>query len=169
MAEQFLTLMADLDIDTQNRMSEWYNVLKEAGFNGIQTPGLPYHISLAAFPLEQEQKAAELTERVAGEFAPVQVHVSHIGIFAPGKVLFGAPERNAKLELLHDACEVNPDSQHPWTPHVTLMIDEPAAICKALPLLLNSFHPFVGKITRLHLCVFWPTREIAAAELTGES
>ena len=46
MAEQFLTLMADLDIDSQNRMSEWYNVLKKAGFNGIQTPGLPYHITL---------------------------------------------------------------------------------------------------------------------------
>lgn len=135
MAEQFLTLMADLDIDSQNRMSEWYNVLKEAGFNGIQAPGLPYHISLTTFTLEQEQKAVELTERVAGEFAPIQVHVSHIGIFAPGKVLFGAPERNAKLELLHDACEVNPDSQRLWTPHVTLMIDEPAIICKALPLL----------------------------------
>ena len=53
MAEQFLTLMADLDIDSQNRMSEWYNVLKEAGFNGIQAPGLPYHISLTTFPLEQ--------------------------------------------------------------------------------------------------------------------
>ena len=168
MAEQFLTLMADLDIDSQNRMSEWYNVLKEAGFNGIQAPGLPYHISLTTFPLEQEQKAVELTERVAGEFAPIQVHVSHIGIFAPGKVLFGAPERNAKLELLHDACEVNPDSQRLWTPHVTLMIDEPAIICKALLLLLNSFRPFVGKITRLHLCAFWPTREIAAAELIGE-
>ena len=169
MAEQFLTLMADLDDNAQGIMSDLYKKLQAAGFTGVQTPGLPYHISLATFPLEQEQKAAELTERVAGEFAPVQVHVSHIGIFAPGKVLFGAPERNAKLELLHDACEVNPDSQHPWTPHVTLMIDEPAAICKALPLLLNSFHPFVGKITRLHLCAFWPTREIVAAELTGES
>ena len=168
MAEQFLTLMADLNKDTQNRMSEWYNVLKEAGFNGIQTPGLPYHISLTTFPLEQEQEAIELTERVAGEFTPIQVHISHIGIFAPGKVLFGGLERNANLELLHDACEMNPDSQHPWTPHVTLMIDEPASICNALPMLLNSFHPFIGKITRLHLCAFWPTREIAAVELIGE-
>ena len=110
MAEQFLTLMADLDIDSQNRMSEWYNVLKEAGFNGIQTPGLPYHISLTTFPLEQEQKAVELTERVAGEFAPIQVHVSHIGTFAPGKVFVWSPGKNSrKLELLHDACEVNPD------------------------------------------------------------
>ena len=168
MAEQFLTLMGDLDEDTQNLMSAWYNILKNAGFTGIQTPGLSFHISLATFPLEQEQKAIELTEKAAGEFSPIQVHISHIGIFAPGKVLFGGPERNAKLDLLHDACEMNPNSQRPWTPHVTLLIDEPATVCNALPLLLNSFHPFVGKITRLHLCAFWPTREIVTAELTGE-
>ena len=168
MAEQFLTLMADLDDGAQKRMSEWYSILRSAGFIGTQTPGLPYHISLATFPLEQERKAVELTERVAGAFSPIQVHISHIGLFAPGKVLFGGPERNAKLDSLHEACELNPDAQRPWTPHVTLLIDEPATVCAALPLLLNSFHPFVGQITRLHLCAFWPTREIAAAELTGE-
>lgn len=57
MAEQFLTLMADLDQDSQERMSGWYDTLRDAGFTGIQTPGLPYHISLATFPLEQEDKA----------------------------------------------------------------------------------------------------------------
>ena len=31
-----------------------------------------------------------------------------------------------------------------------------------------SFTPIVGKITRLHLCAFWPTREIMTVELKGE-
>ena len=168
MAEQFLTLMADLDIDTQNTMSEWYNILKKAGFTGIQTPGLPFHISLATFPLEQESKAIELAEKVAGEFSPIQVHISHIGIFAPGRVLFGGPERSPGLEALHDACEMNPNPQGVWTPHVTMLIDEPATICNALPLFLNSFRPLNGKITQLHLCAFWPTREIVTVELTGK-
>ena len=108
-------------------------------------------------------------KKVADEFSPIPVHISHIGIFAPGKVLFGGPERNADLEKLHDACELNPDSQRPWTPHATILIDEPAAVCAALPQLLQSFHPFVGKITRLHLCAFWPTREIATVTLSGGS
>ena len=56
MAEKFLTLMAELDDDTQTRMSEWYDVLKNAGFIGTQTPGLPYHISLATFPLEKNKR-----------------------------------------------------------------------------------------------------------------
>ena len=168
MAEQFLTLMADLDEDTQNLMSEWYNILKKAGFTGVQTPGLPFHISLTTFPLEEELKAIELSKKVASEFSPIQVHISHIGIFAPGKGLFGGPERNIELDSLQNACETIPDPQRPWTPHVTMLIDEPAMICKALPLFLKSFHPFVGRVTRLHLCAFWPKREILSVELSKD-
>ena len=165
MAEQFLTLMADLDDDSQTIMSAWYNSLIQAGFRGTQTPNLPFHISMASFPLEKEQEAVELTQKIAGEFSPIRVHISHIGIFAPGKVLFGGTERNTELDLLHNACDTNPDPQRPWTPHVTILIDEPATICKALPLFLESFDPFVGLITRLHLCAFWPTREILSVKL----
>ena len=97
MAEQFLTLMADLDRDSQKRMSGWYDALREAGFTGVQTSRLPYHISLATFPPAQEEKAAEITRKAAAEFSPVPVHISHIGIFAGGNVLFGGPEKNAEL------------------------------------------------------------------------
>ena len=165
MAEQFLTLMADLDDDSQASMSAWYNSLNHAGFRGCQTPDLPFHISMASFPTEKEQEAVELAQKVAGAFSPIPVHISHIGIFAPGKVLFGGLERTAELDLLHNACETNPDPQRPWTPHATILIDEPATICQALPLLLKSFHPFIGWVTRLHLCAFWPTREILSIGL----
>ncbi len=165
MTEQFLTLMADLDNASQAIMSEWYKKLNDAGFMGTQTPNLPFHISIATFPLEKEQEAVEITRRVAGEFAQMPVHISHVGVFAPGKVLFGAPERNSELDMLHNACDINSDQQRPWTPHVTLLIDEPATICEAMPLVLKSFYPFVAQITRLHLCAFWPTREILSVEL----
>ena len=69
MAEQFLTLMADLDDVSQEIMSGWYNALKETSFTGTQTPGIPYHISLATFPLEKEQEAVALMQKVAAEFA----------------------------------------------------------------------------------------------------
>ena len=111
------------------------------------------------------KKAVEVTRKVAGEFTQMPIYISHIGVFAPGKVLFGAPERNSKLDLLHNACDIYPDQQRPWTPHVTLLIDEPTTICEAIPLVLKSFNPFVAQITRLHLCAFWPTREILSVEL----
>ena len=168
MAEQFLTLMADLDDDSQAIMSGWYNTLKEAGFTGTQTPGLPYHISLATFSLEKEQVAVALMQKVAGEFAPISVHISHVGIFPGGKVLFGAPERNSAMEALQEVCGKENIHQYPWTPHATLLIDEPETVYAAVPVLMKSFYPFAGKITRLHLCAFWPTREIAVFELTGQ-
>lgn len=168
MAEQFLTLMADLDEESQKIMSGWYDSLKEAGFTGTQTPGLPYHISLATFPLEKEQEAVALMQKVAAEFAPVEVHISHVGMFAGGKVLFGAPDMSRELTALHDACAKETFSTYPWTPHATILVEEPETVYAALPVLMKSFHPFVGKITRLHLCAFWPTREIAAADLTGQ-
>ena len=164
MAEEFLTLMADLDDGAQARMSAWYGVLREAGFTGKQTPGLPFHISLATFPLDKEQEAIDITRKAAAEFSPIPVHISHIGLFAGGRVLFCAPERSPALDALHLACEKYP-SKFPWMPHATLLIDEPDAVCAALPVLVKHFYPFIANVTRLHLCAFWPTREIAATEL----
>lgn len=168
MAEQFLTLMADLDAASQDIMSGWYTELKEVGFAGTQTPGLPYHISLATFSLEKEQEVVSLMQKVAAEFAPVPVHISHVGMFAGGKVLFGAPEVNPELTALHEACAKDTMQKYPWTPHATLLIDEPEIVYAAVPVLMKSFRPILGKITRLHLCAFWPTREIAAVELSGQ-
>lgn len=169
MAEQFLTLMADLDDASQELMSGWYNTLKEAGFTGTQTPGLPYHISLATFPLEKEQEAVALMQKVAAEFAPVSVHISHVGMFAGGKVLFGAPDMGPELTALHEACAKETTQTYPWTPHATILIDEPDTVYAAVSVLMKSFYPFVGKVTRLHLCAFWPKREIAAVELKGSN
>ena len=165
MAEQFLTLMADLDDDAQRRLSGWYDALKAAGFTGTQTPGLPYHISMAAFPTVQEAEAVEIAKRAAAESGPVSVHYSHIGMFAGGRILFAAPERNAGLDLLQEACKSSAPQQYPWTPHTTLLIDEPETVHAALPVLVRSFAPFTGRIVRLHLCAFWPTREILSVDL----
>jgi 2'-5' RNA ligase len=168
MPEQFLTLMADFDDNTQAEMSAWYESLRALGYVGTQTPNLPYHISLAVFPLSEEKKALEIMQNAAKEFAPFQVHLSHIGIFAPGKVLFAAPERNAQLDAIHDACDVFPNPYRPWTPHATILIDESETVCKALPELLKSFRPILATVTRLHLCAFWPKREIGATHLTKD-
>ena len=50
---------------------------------------------------------------------------------------------------------------------MTILIDEPETVHAALPVFVKSFAPFVGSITRLHLCAFWPVREILTAKLAG--
>ena len=167
MAEEFLTLMADLDDNAQARMSAWYDALKEAGFTGKQTPGLPFHISLATFPLDKEQEAVAITRKAGAAFSAVPVHISHMGLFAGGRVLFCGPERNPGLDALHAACEKYP-SKYPWTPHATMLIDDADTVLAALPVLVNHFQPFTANITRLHLCAFWPTREILSVQLKEE-
>lgn len=165
MAEEILTLMADLDFENQVRMSGWYDALKMAGFGGQQTPGLPYHISMATFSVDKEAEAIEITKKAAEEFSSFSLDFSHIGIFPGGKVLFCAPERNAQIDALHEACDRESIHPFPWTPHATMLIDEPDVICAALPVFLKSFSPFSARIARLHLCAFWPTREILSLDL----
>ena len=48
-----------------------------------------------------------------------------------------------------------------------LLIDEPETIGRAVPVLMKHFVPIRARIDRLHLCAFWPTREILRVELTG--
>ena len=167
MAEQLLTLMADLDSRSQKLMSGWYQNLREAGFSGTQTQGLPYHISLAAFPPDREEEAVRTARETASRFGPVPVHISHIGLFAGGRILFGGPEKDEALAALRKACRPSVPEEHPWTPHVTVLIDEPEIVHAALPFFVKAFTPFEGTITRLHLCAFWPTREILTAEMGG--
>lgn len=166
MAEEFLTLMADLDDESQKIMSDWYKELQKNGFKGVQTPNLPFHISMGCFSLDKEKEVVEEMNRLAAEFHEIPVHLSHIGMFAGGKVLFAAPDMNpAGLLDLRQAIKTKTDDKFPWTPHATILIDEAKTVQEALPVFIEHFHPFMGKIVRLHLCAFWPTREIKAVSL----
>ncbi len=166
MAEEFLTLMADLDDESQQTMGEWYKQLQDAGFNGVQTPNLPFHISLGCFSLDKEAEVVNEMNELAKQFSEIPVHISHIGLFAGGKVLYASPDMNpADLLSLRQAIKTETSEKFPWAPHATIIIDEAETIQKALPILVEHFRPFMGKVTRLHLCAFWPTREIAAVSL----
>ena len=167
MAEEILVLMAEWDDETQRILSGWYDDLTLAGFAGKQTMGLPHHISMSSYTLDKEAEAVELMKNIAGNFAPFEVYISYIGMFAGGSILFAGPDRNPDLGRLHEACDLGVVQEHPWTPHTTILIDEPDVIHRALPVVVRSFHPLVGKITKLHLCAFWPTREIATIDLKG--
>lgn len=166
MAEEMLTLMADLDEGSQQLMGEWYEKLKAKGFTGVQTPNLPFHISLGCFSLDKESEVINEMKELAERFPAIPVNISHIGLFAGGKVLYAAPDMNpADLLELRKAIKTETNEQFLWTPHATILIDEAETVQKALPVLVENFRPFMGKVTRLHLCAFWPTREILTLDL----
>ena len=155
MAEEMLTLMADFDEESRRIMDGWYEKLQAEGFVGEQTKGLPYHISLACFSLEKESEVVEEMKLLAKQFSASPVHVSHIGLFAGGRILYAAPDMNpSDLLDLRRAIKTETNERFPWTPHATILIDDTDKIQKALPVLIERFHPFMAKITKLHLCAF---------------
>ena len=53
---------------------------------------------------------------------------------------------------------------HGWAPHTTMIIDEPETMYKALPIVMQNFKSFSGKVTSLHLYEFFPTRHILTVD-----
>lgn len=168
MAEEFLCLMAEYCEEDQKKMALWYDALQKAGFRGKQTPNLKFHISIATFPVEREEEAKALMQRMGEEMAPVQASIRHVGVMPGGSVLFAAPDMRENLVALQKATGCDTVGGHSWLPHTTMLIDEPEVIGRALTELMKHFAPIPATIDRLDLCAFWPTRHILTVELKGK-
>jgi len=165
MAEEIIVLMADLDDKSQELLQGWYDVLLEHGFNGKQTKDLPYHISIATFSPDREKDVMELTNKICNEISTSSINVSSIKTFESGNVLYASLDSSQELLDLRNKITVETKEDYSWVPHITLLIDDSETIKKSLPIVQKSFKPFEAKITKLHLCAFWPTREILSTKL----
>ena len=161
MENKFLCLMAGYDDDTEKHLAGIQKKLYAAGFTGQHTKDIPQHITLQTYPCGQEAEVADMVRRIAAETDTFDVCFSHIGIFTGGKVLFIAPDKDTDLIALKEKFGPSFD----WTPHATMLIDEPENIQKALPMVVGEFSSFWGKVKRLHLYEFWPTRHILTVDL----
>lgn len=164
MENKFLCIMAGYDDHTENHLAGIQQKLYAVGLTGQHTKNIPQHITLQTYPTDREEELKQMLQRIAAETEAFDVCFSHIGIFTGGKVLFIAPDKDTKLIELKEKFGPSFD----WTPHTTMLIDEPENIQKALPLVVNEFSSFNGRVTSLHLYEFWPTRPILTVELGKE-
>ena len=156
MEKKILCVMAGYDDNTERYLAAMQNKLYEKGFIGTHTKGLPQHITLGTFPIEEETKLIDLVTRISQEIRPFDITFNHIGVFNGSEVLFLAPDPNSNLfNLKKDFGE-----SYNWTPHTTMLIDKPENIYAALPVLAESFKSFQGSIQNIHLYEFWPSRHI---------
>ena len=166
MADKALYILAGYDEETDKRLTDMQNKLFEQGFSGVQTTGIPQHITLGSYPIEQEAYMKQLLEDMAKGTKPVEVSFNHVGLFVGARVLFAAPDISRELlglrESFGETCDV-----FDWTPHNTIIIDEPETVYKALPFVIDDFVPFKGMITELHLYEFFPARHILSVKLNG--
>ena len=164
MGDRFLCVLAGYDDRTGAHLAALQNDLYARGFCGTQTRNLPQHITLGSFPTDREAALVEQVRAVARETRPFSLTFNHLGLFSGGRVLFVAPDPNRPLLALKERFG---DSTG-WTPHTTMLIDEPETVLRALPPLTGGFAPFEGRVERLFLYVFWPTRHIVDVPLGGE-
>lgn len=157
--------MAGYDDHTEHYLSGIQKKLYAVGLTGQHTKNIPQHITLQTYPTEQEGEVVQRLQKIAAETECFDVCFSHIGIFTGGKVLFIAPDKDTDLIALKERFGPSFD----WTPHTTMLIDEPENIQKALPLVMQAFASFNGKVTSLHLYEFWPTRHILTVALHKET
>lgn len=156
MPDRFLCVLAGYDDETERRLAALQRGLYEAGFSGTQTKNIPMHITVGTFPVEEEERAADMVRRIAAGTQPFELSLSHIGMFAGSKVLFVAPDGKRELLELREHF----GASHGWVPHTTMLIDRPETIYQALPVLMNAFAPSCGTITCLQLYEFFPARHI---------
>ena len=157
-----LYILAGYDDNTEKYLSGIQNKLYESGFVGTQTKNIPMHTTLGSFPCEKEEELIEFLKKLSAETKAFEVTFNHIGMFGGGNVLFIAPDANHRLLDLKEKF----GSSYNWAAHTTMLIDDARVVQQALPVVLEQFKAFGGKVSKLHLYEFFPTRHIISVDLS---
>ena len=169
MDNKSLYILAGYDDLTEEKLAGIQKKLYENGFDGIQTKNIPMHFTLGSYDTDMEEELIARLKEVSRKNDPFEVAFNKIGLFKlpENNVLFIAPEVSREMLDLKDNFLDNKD-QFRWSAHTTLLIDKPEIIQNAIPLVMDEFNAFVGKVTRLYLYEFWPTRHILTVDLGAE-
>ncbi len=154
--EKFLTVYAVFDEDTQVLLSAWQNeILKN--YKGTQTMGIPFHISLGSFPVEQKQSLLNLIEIVGNDFSMFQVKIIKINTFEPS-VLFVEPEYHPLLMELHTIFNGNYADGYEYHAHATIFCGTQEEVKLSKEILEQSFYSISAWIKEIHLGEFFPPK-----------
>lgn len=160
--DRALYVMAGFDEAAEARLENLQKGLLSAGFSGRQATGLFPHVTLGCFPVDEEPELRRRMEEAARRGA-FEVAFRHAGIFAGGEVLFVAPDVDEELLKLRRDFE----DGVPWTPHVTMLIADAPVVSRAVLRLMERFEPFCGRVNRICLYEFQPSRHILTVNLGG--
>lgn len=157
--DKFLTVYAVLDEDTQERLKAIQDDILQMGDAGTQTMGIPFHISLGSFPVEEEETLAKKIDEISLGQKSFAVQLRAVNHFY-NRVLFLEPECPQELEKLHFAFDGNYADGFPWHPHVTLFRGDIQSVERAMAVVASKFSPFFCQIVGLEMGEFFPTRWI---------
>ncbi len=154
-----LYVIAEFDARTEERLSNYRDMMIGAGYVGVQTVGIRNHVTLGSFDLAGRGALAALVRRESSGLA-IPIRFAETGTFGD-RVLFIHPEETEALKALH----VRYDDGSDWVPHCTMYLSEEGGIAPAKAYLDSIFAPFEGMITRISLFEFFPSKCIEAVDL----
>lgn len=156
-----LYVLAEFDSRTEERLSNYRDLMIADGYVGALTVGITNHITLGSWPLQHK---SELRARVKAEAGRHSFSVLFIGTETfDDRVLYIAPKKSRALSALHARFDDGSD----WVPHCSMYLSEEGGIAPAKTYLDSVFAPFKGWITRISLHEFFPAKYIEAVDLKG--
>ena len=165
MQDKALYFIANFDNKTQEILATYYDILLQNGFAGEQTKDIPYHFTLGSRSTGYEEQMMNELDKVCSETDCINISLGYIGLFGQ-RVIFVAPCMNFELQKLQNSFFDDCGSGcHKWVAHATLLMDEPQAILKALPIITENFKPFKARIESVALYEFFPKRFIKECKL----
>lgn len=161
MEDKHLYVVAQYDAETDKKLNKLYQSLVGEGFIGTQTKGIPYHITLGTFAVEDEVEVIRRSHDAAKAMNAFTIRMASMGLFGLN-VLFIAPAvKQQLLDLLHAVVPGGGTAdEFPWVAHTTLLMDEPKVIHRAIPVAVKNFEPFRATIESIGIYEFSPERRI---------
>jgi hypothetical protein len=161
MEEKKICALLGFDEKTNQYFDQLKFCLDNQGFHGLETKGLPHHITMGWANQDKEKEFIDLIQKIALETKQFEVKFSHVGIFSQAKVLFVGIDIHP--EILKIKNEIG--TYEYFAPHATMLIEKKEIIYQAIPHLMDQFQQFIGTIDSIFIYEFFPARLIAKVDL----
>lgn len=152
--KKFLTVYAVLNEEAQNMLSLLQKDIL-CYYEGTQTMGIPFHISLGSFPVESKDLLMHLIEETCNEFSPFEISFEKVNTFG-NKVLFLEPTNHPLITKLHSIFDCNYANGYEFHPHATIFCGTETEVIHAKAILESNFSLVNAWITEIHLGEFFP-------------
>lgn len=161
---KFLTVMAVLDDESQEKLAAIQRHIIENAGEGTQTMGIPFHITLGSYPVCDEQIVVDKIRAVCTKVSAFPIKFHGFNSFGDA-VLFLEPEIPDELKALRREFECDYANGFEWVPHATLFCGDAVAMKKAKSCISDFDGNIDSSIVAIELGEFFPPRKIVREQL----
>ena len=152
---KFLTVMAVFDPQTQEKLSSIQKYLINNISCGTQTIGIPFHITLGSYPVDELVSVISKINQVAATAKSFDIQLKGYNHFG-NRVFFLEPEIIYDLVKLRKSFECDYANGFDWVPHATLYCGEFDEVEKANMIVPKNNLPIKARIVGIELGEFFP-------------